>query len=243
MRVLSKVLHFFFPLNCYFCGREDFYSIRTGVCKGCGFSDHKPCRTTLKFYENSSSKICFTCSTFLEGENCNFCTSRNIFFTKLFFIRFRTSKEKEILHAIKFDERKFLSNYLRIGILCHLKNLQALNLQGLVTVPSNQSSMRKRPYHVCEPVLKKLQRILKVPILPALVKNSKDLQSGKTFLNRFLHARFAFSICEEFTQKLKGNYLLIDDLFTTGASINECARILLENGASQVYALTLLKVK
>ncbi|MCX8000645.1 MAG: ComF family protein [Leptospiraceae bacterium] len=243
MRILSKILHFFFPLNCYFCGREDFYSTRTGVCKSCGFSSNELHRIITGLGVNDYSKICDTCSSFLEGDSCNFCTSRNIFFTKLFFLRYRTNKEREILHAIKFEEKKFLSNYLRIGLFRELQNLQTLNLQGIVSVPSNKSSLRKRPYHVCEPVIKKLEKTLRIPVLPILVKNSKDLQSGKTFFNRFLHARFAFSIQKEYQQKLLGNYLLVDDLFTTGASINECARILLENGACQVYTLTLLKVK
>ena len=35
------------------------------------------------------------------------------------------------------------------------------------------------------------------------------------------------------------NEILIDDIFSTGASVNECARILKENGAKRVYVFTL----
>lgn len=242
MRWVGKVLHFFFPLDCYFCGKEDFYSKRTGICKECGFTNIQNLSLQTPMI-TKDGKICNVCSSLFKGELCEFCESRNIFFEKLFFIRYRTNLEKEILHAIKFEEKKFLSNFLRIGISKKLKELQSLKLKGLVYVPSSRTSLRKRPYLVFEPVLKKLNKVLKVPILKVLIKNSKELQSGKNFFNRFLHARFAFSIQEDFKNKLQGNYLILDDLFTTGASINECARILLENGADQVFALTLLKVK
>ena len=38
------------------------------------------------------------------------------------------------------------------------------------------------------------------------------------------------------------NILLIDDVFTTGATINECSKILLKNGAAKVFVLTLARV-
>lgn len=242
MRLLGKLLHFFFPVTCYFCGKEDFYSIRTGVCKKCGFTNSNSLQKSDIFLLQDKRR-CEVCSSLILEDRCEFCESRNIFFTKLFFIRYREPREREILHAIKFEEKKILSNFLRIGLNSLLPQLKELKLNGIVFVPSNKSSMRKRPYHVCEPILNKLSKSLKVPILKVLRKNSKELQSGKTFFHRFLHARFAFSIQKDFEKQLKGNYLIVDDLFTTGASVNECSRILLENGAEQVFVLSSLKVR
>lgn len=235
MRLLGRVLNFFFPVDCFFCGRLDFYSKRVGVCKHCG---------DFSFYSNQNlAQVCEVCGFTLQNGECEFCESRNIFFTKLFFLKYREQKDREILHAIKFQEEKILSNYFRLRTWRVISKLKELHLQGIVSVPSNKASLRKRPYHVCGPLLEKLHRSLQIPVLNILIKESNELQSGKNFFQRFIHARFAFSIQEKFQNTLAGNYLLVDDLFTTGASINECARILLENGAKEVYVLTLLKVK
>ena len=73
------------------------------------------------------------------------------------------------------------------------------------------------------------------------------LASGKKshhyFRERFIHARNAFDIKKEYSRSLSGNYLLVDDVFTTGATINEIAKILLQNGAERVDVLVLVKGK
>jgi len=74
-----------------------------------------------------------------------------------------------------------------------------------------------------------------------LEKVSSEKQSEKAFEDRFFHARYSFAIQKNYKELLSGNVLLIDDIFTTGASMNEASRILLENGARKVYLLVLLK--
>ena len=82
-----------------------------------------------------------------------------------------------------------------------------------------------------------------IKVINPLFKKSKDLQSGKNFRERFIHARNAFDIKKEYSRSLSGNYLLVDDVFTTGATINEIAKILLQNGAERVDVLVLVKGK
>ena len=55
------------------------------------------------------------------------------------------------------------------------------------------------------------------------------------------NVRGAFSVDNE--QKIKGKrILLIDDVYTTGATLNECAKVLIEAGAKSVDTLTVAKV-
>jgi predicted amidophosphoribosyltransferase len=53
----------------------------------------------------------------------------------------------------------------------------------------------------------------------------------------------AFAVNGRYMAQLKGqNIVLIDDVFTSGATLNECARTLKKYGAAQVFVLTLARV-
>jgi competence protein ComFC len=204
-----------------------------GVCKYCIPQE--------SFFQDPSG-YCSVCKTILQNEICSYCSSRNIFFEKLEFIRWRDEKEKKILRNIKFHSAPHLSNYFRIGFRKILRELET-DVSGIVLVPSNQKTKRERPIHPTEPIVRFLESKFQKKRLLCLQKNSKELQSSKSYRDRFLHARFAFSIKKEFQNSLQGKYLLVDDIFTTGASLNECSRILLENGASSVQVLVLARGK
>jgi ComF family protein len=151
--------------------------------------------------------------------------------------------EKEIIQKIKFGNSPYLSNYFRLGLKRLLPSLKNKEYAGLVTIPSNRGTIRKRPIPVCLPVTSLIQKQLQINSINPFQKKSKELQSGKSFRDRFLHAQNAFEIKNTFINSLRGNYLLVDDVFTTGATINEIAKILLMNGAEKVDVLVLVKGK
>lgn len=128
-----------------------------------------------------------------------------------------------------------------------LRSWRNLNFSGIMLMPSTKtkwySQSKRRPFESCEFALKRLQNILPFPLLHPIEKISDEKQAGKSFVDRFMHARVAFQIKEEYKGKLRGNYLLVDDVFTTGASANELARILIQNGAESVRILTLVRTE
>lgn len=234
MNLIEKVLNFCIPIPCVICGERDWVSSKLGVCKACAFPINR-----LELDESH----CAVCKSPLISEQCEFCESRNLFFTEFFYLRMREKREKELLQALKFQEAKRVSNYFRLGVGKFIPLWKELQFTAIVPIPSNKKTIRDRPYHVCHSLFPYLERKLNSPIIKMLIKTSKELQSGKTYRNRFFHARFAFEMDKRFAQSLKGNYLILDDLFTTGASLNEGARILLENGAEKVYGFTFLRGK
>jgi competence protein ComFC len=156
-------------------------------------------------------------------------------------LRTRGDFEKEIIQKIKFGNAPYLSNFFRIGLRKAIKAYQNKNYKGIVITPSNKSTIRKRPISVCKPIIELLSKELRLSVISPLRKKSKELQSGKSFRDRFLHAQLAFEVAQPFIKKLNGNYLLVDDVFTTGATINEITKLLLVNGAEEVDVLVLVK--
>ncbi|MCB1177013.1 MAG: ComF family protein [Leptospiraceae bacterium] len=223
-----------FPSTCIFCGKLDFTSGKIGICKKC---------IPKESFFHDREGYCKICKSILKEEICEFCNSRNIFFEGLEFIRWREEKEKKILHDLKFLPVPILSGYFRIGLVKTLKFLPIKKISHLVTIPSNRKTKRGRPVPAVHSVLKKIEKKYFIKSKPYLKKISKKLQSGQSFQDRFIHARFAFEILPEYKNNLSGTCILVDDIFTTGASINECARILKENGAEKVFCIILARGK
>jgi ComF family protein len=68
-------------------------------------------------------------------------------------------------------------------------------------------------------------------------------QKGLSRKNRADNVKNAFAVNGRYLMQMKGrNVLLIDDVFTSGATLNECARTLKKYGAAQVFVLTLARV-
>lgn len=146
----------------------------------------------------------------------------------------------KVINRIKLQSVYLLSIYLCLGMKKELKSWKNLNFSGIILTPSQN---KRRPFESCDFALKRLQSILPFPLLHPIEKISDEKQAGKSFVDRFIHARLAFRIKKEYKGKLKGNYLLVDDVFTTGASANELARILIQNGAESVRILALIRTE
>ncbi|AOP35879.1 competence protein ComFC [Leptospira tipperaryensis] len=232
-----KFLDLFLPSSCEFCGRHDFFSSKFGVCKLCHYDNRNP--------ETGRGTECGICKEWNLGIECSFCSSRNLFFEELKFLRSRTPFLAKVINYVKFQSVYLLSVYLCLGMKRELASWKKISFSGIIVMPSTETRWylrkRTRPFESCDFALKRLRNILPLPRIDPIAKISREKQAGKSYADRFIHARLAFQIKEEYKGKLKGNYLLLDDVFTTGASANELARILLENGAESVRVLTLIR--
>jgi competence protein ComFC len=236
-KYIFRLMDFLFPLNCSLCGEYDLFSSKLSICKKC-LKEKKQIRKA-----DEQVARCNICKSELSEKDCNYCNSRNVFFSNLLFLRIKGDFEKEIIRKIKFGSCPYLSNYFRLGFRKFIPYIESQKYSGVVTIPSNRHTNRKRPFFVCKPITTFLEEKINLKILNVLEKKSNDLQSGKSFRDRFLHAQSAFSIKKKYTNSLTGNYLLVDDVFTTGATINEIAKLLIQSGAARVDILVLVKGK
>jgi competence protein ComFC len=141
------------------------------------------------------------------------------------------------MNRLKFDKIRSLSSYFSLGLGQILPELKRLDLDGIIPVPSHKNSEKERPFLPTEILVRRLEKKLGIPILPLVQKCSKTRQSSLNRESRIFHAQKAFQFVPNSGFSPCGNYLLVDDVFTTGASVNEIARILLEAGAGKVFVL------
>ena len=138
--------------------------------------------------------------------------------------------------SFKYGEKKYLKNLL--AKLMTDKYLSERFDSDVVTfVPMTKKEQRKRGYNQSELLAREIANSLSLECRPSLkkVKESPE-QKSLSAKERAENLKGVFS-CSDAALKGK-RVLLIDDVFTTGATANECSGVLLKAGASNVLVLT-----
>ena len=114
-------------------------------------------------------------------------------------------------------------------------------MDALVPVPLQGRRRRARGSNQAELLARELGRWTKLPVETRWLKRVKDTpsQTGLTPAQRVENVRGAFATKNKLDRK---RILLIDDVCTTGATLNACARILKRAGAETVQAVTAARV-
>lgn len=109
----------------------------------------------------------------------------------------------------------------------------------LVPVPLHRSRERERGFNQSEVLAKALTKELKIPVQLLLAKQKKTpSQATLKRKERLSNLTNAFSILHP-DQHIPSTILLVDDVATTGTTLNECARVLKQHGAKKVFGVVL----
>ena len=112
---------------------------------------------------------------------------------------------------------------------------------ALVPVPLNAVRERARGYNQSLVIAEAVSATWRVPVAPALVTRVTDTetQTRLTPGERSANVKHAFASPPDAQKDLRGKHLvLVDDVLTTGATLNECASVLFEAGARTISYLT-----
>ena len=145
---------------------------------------------------------------------------------------------KKLIHAMKFQRRRAYAREFGILLAETVPYLPEDTL--VVSVPTASSRIRVRGYDQAALIAQSFARIRNLQYLRALVRTLQVDQIGK---NRTLRIKQMASATELSTQvSLKGkSVLLVDDVLTTGASIEASARLLRTHGVKHVDAVVVAR--
>lgn len=143
---------------------------------------------------------------------------------------------KQCIHLFKYEGRRGLARPL--GLLmaeCVAREFHETKFDALVPVPLHRSKLRDRGFNQAELLARELGSRIGVPVAHrALVRvEARESQSTLARAARLKNVRGVFAVSGRGAAEGK-RFLLIDDVFTTGATVGECARVLLGSGAAAV---------
>lgn len=145
---------------------------------------------------------------------------------------------RAVIHALKYEGRRSLARPL--AALMRLRGEEVLAAADfLVPVPLHASRRRERGFNQAAD----LAHHLGLPVLRALIRvRPTDAQTGLPAAQRHRNVRQAFAVAPRSCTVAGGIVVLIDDVSTTGATLDACARVLKDAGACEVRALTAARV-
>lgn len=148
---------------------------------------------------------------------------------------------QKIIKAMKYYHQRNLIKYITFPII---KNVPVfINEENSLLVPIPTTTIRKylRGYNQSEEIAKIISAELNLPYTFDLLKRNKQTKrqvSVRTISARLKNQKGSFILNNVGKYKNK-NIILIDDVITTGATINEAKNILIKNGFKNIKAVTL----
>lgn len=227
----SSVLDLIYPPACVFCGKPLIWQNNITICSDC-----------IELLEYMNDESCWNCSSPLgkyraRQKECDECKHRNHKFTRVVAACKYNKSAKEIIHAYKFCNMKHLSSLIsHIVYKRYLQEYSTLKFDYIIPVPLHKRKICERGYNQSALIAKYISDMTGFTYSDKLLSRIKYTVS-QSLLNsqdRETNLIGAFDVEKPLDNS---TILLVDDVFTTGSTISECAYTLKHYGARRVYAI------
>lgn len=241
---ISYIINILFPPICILCNKID----KNWICEKC----YKKLKILMKnkiinykltktFPISKNDKLI---NIINKPKKINKNTKYNIkILYKLLYIFEYRGIIRKIIIDYKFNDKAYICNFFSNIILNNkfiCDNLKRYDI--IISVPLSQKRMMQRGYNqtdlIAKNIFKKLNLEYKSDYL--IKKKETEKQSSLSKKERKKNIKDAFCFNDKYNIKNK-NIILIDDVYTTGNTASECAKILKKNGANEILVLIIAK--
>jgi len=203
-----------------------------------------PCRRQLPRIRGARCEVCSEPFAAADaGLLCSNCRGRNFHFVATIASYRANGEIRELIHRFKYNRELHLLRPLAWLLRRNLLDdrLRGVRLDGLIPVPLHALREREREFNQSRLLAEELARHAQIPLRDELRRiRPTETQTHFDRRTRMQNLRGAF-ILRRMDRVTGKNLALIDDVFTTGSTLDECARVLLEAGARSVWALTVAR--
>lgn len=222
----QKILDVIFPPRCLNCRRFGDW-----ICADC-----------WQHIALIATPICYKCSRLSAG--FRICDSCRVSYgvRHLLVCGYWQSPLKQLVYGLKYHHAKPVAKLLS-QLLIKTVLPFAEEIDVIVPVPLHRRKLWDRGFNQAELLAQEVSVALQKPLIfPLRRRRLTRPQFGLTKLERQINLAAAFVLNPAVLPQIVGrNVLLIDDIVTTGATINECSIVLMKNGARTVWGLVLAK--
>jgi ComF family protein len=180
----------------------------------------------------------------IHGERCRNCPDGTLHYRAARAALAYGTPVRALIHAFKFRFHSGLGPHLASYLTAPYRRRFQGEIDAIVPVPLHWLRLRWREFNQSEELARHLGEKVQVPVMSDWLKRVRFTRTQSRLRTRSAKRRNvqnAFRVIDP--ESVMGQrILLVDDVFTTGHTVNECARVLMEAGACEVSVLTLAKV-
>lgn len=214
MKILTRVLDLFFPPICGFCGKLN------------------------------TKYICNECEKIVNLEAINKIDSYNKNYNRHLYIFKYEGIIREKIIDYKFNNKVYLYRTFTEAVLKNEENIKFIEQYDfLIPVPIHKERKKVRGYNQSELIARILaDEIGKIKLQVDILKKDKNIVAQSTLdkKQRSENIKGVYKVINK--QKIiDRKILLLDDIYTTGSTANECSKVLKEAGCTEVGIITIAK--
>ena len=219
INIFGKILDLIYPQVCGICGKIDSKSL----CNKCKIKLEKEFVFQTDNYENDISK------NFIEHN---------------YFFKYENIIRSQIL-ALKFQEKPYIYKTITYFLKNMKKSFEKLKKYDIIIiVPISKQRKRERGYNQSYLIAKEISKIIQKPIAKNILQKEKHTVPQSSLNKKERETNIKGVYKSQNTKKLHNKkILLIDDIYTTGNTVNECAKVLVQQGIKRtdIGVLTIAK--
>ena len=216
MKILNFLLTFIYPKTCMSCNTLLNYNTKIELCDNCA-KDFNPYR----------GNRCITCDRPIDNTGeCSICKSEKIYFEKGYCVYPYAGAVRNTILNFKFKNMALYYTYLGSKMTEYYFEYIMESYDYITAVPIHKKKLKVRGYNQAELLAEYISEQINIPYCTVLKRtvNTKP-QNALNKKERVTNIKNAFSLIDNIDIKNK-SILIVDDIFTTGTTINECCKVL-----------------
>lgn len=230
-----NILDVLFPVKCPICGRV-LRKSEKGICADCG--------KRMPFVGEPCCKHCGKPVVSAETEYCYDCMGKVSSLRQGTALWVYTEEMRKAMADFKYGGCLSDGEFYVSELLARKWNrLQSWNIDKIVPVPLHRRRKWFRGYNQAACIAEGIGRAMKIPVLPEALMRTRYTrpQKGLDDRQRRENLRGAFTLNMKYESEIHGcsSVLLVDDIYTTGATLEACGDVLKEKGVVNVYFVCL----
>lgn len=228
---LKKWLDYVYPRTCPVCTR---------ILPPKGGLICEECRAKLIYVKNPRCKKCGKPLESPGKEYCGDCTKKKHYYNAGRVVWVYTKEMRQSIYRFKYDnKREYADFYIEELLRLYGGWIKSLGVEAIIPVPLYNRKNRVRGFNQAQVLAEGIGREMNIPVLTEVVSRNKSTIAQKNLSNkeRQENIKNAFKIIDNEVKLNK--ILLVDDIYTTGSTMDAVAGVLRENGVKEIFFICL----